>query len=665
MRGLVKQKLKEQLAKNSKANNKTFFKYIRSRKPAKQPVGPLDDRDTKGALTDDKVIAEKLNEFFASVFTAEDVGEIPQPELTFVGNKSEELSQIEVSVEEILELIDKLNCNKSPGPDGIHPRVLKELKCEIAELLTRVCNLSFKSASVPNDWKIANVTPIFKKGSRGDPGNYRPVSLTSVPGKLVETIVKNKIVRHIEEHKLLGKSQHGFCKGKSCLTNLLEFFERVNKHVDKGDPVDIVYLDFQKAFDKVPHQRLLRKLSCHGIRGKILSWIETWLKNREQRVGINGKFSQWRGVTSGVSQGSVLGPILFNLFINDLEEGVNSEVAKFADDTKLLKIVKTKADCEELQKDLAKLNDWMHAGPENCEGRLLDEECVQSKNLTMRTRQRKRPTNEGKIELRNRITELENEGESQAVTKVGRTRKKRRAASPKKRWEETMEMARVLIPRMIEDDMQKIGNENRKQEDLQPERTEGLNMDTARALAPPLPQGLMSPQEQIAAFQVENQKLCDQVQQLQTGNHSFQEQATAHGGAAELKPQEIKPEDSTPVTHMVAIMLDLETPSLRDGSHFTMKYQDYHNVFEKSVDPTVLCATMATTEDAEPAWTELQQSKPYKCGIWLCLLHHQADDEGTGEYSSQQQLLLRQQDKEKEDDPKLLELKDLFQLHSI
>ncbi|CAM4672262.1 unnamed protein product [Lepidochelys kempii] len=112
---------------------------------------------------------------------------------------------------------------------------------KIAELLTIVCNPSFRLASVPNDWRIANVTPIFKRGSNGDPGNYRPVSLISVLSKLIETIVKNKVVSHLDEHNLLGKSQHGFCKGKSCLTNLLEFFEGVNKHADKGNPLNIVY----------------------------------------------------------------------------------------------------------------------------------------------------------------------------------------------------------------------------------------------------------------------------------------------------------------------------------------------------------------------------------------------------------------------------------------
>ncbi|CAM4577882.1 unnamed protein product [Lepidochelys olivacea] len=152
--------------------------------------------------------------------------------------------------------------------------------------------------------------------------------------------------------------KHGFSKGKSCLTNLLEFFEGINKHMDQGDPVGIVNLDFQKAFEKFPHKSLLCKISCHGIRGKVRSWIGNWLKDRKQRVGINGQFSECREVNSGVPQGSVLGPVLFNIFINDLEKGVNSEVAKFADETELLKIVKTQADCEELQKDLSKLSDW-------------------------------------------------------------------------------------------------------------------------------------------------------------------------------------------------------------------------------------------------------------------------------------------------------------------
>ena len=118
--------------------------------------------------------------------------------------------------------------------------------------------------TVPEDWRITHVMAIFKKGRRGDPGNYRPVSLMSVPGKMVESLIQDKILKHIEEQALLRENQHGFCKGKSCLTNLLEFFEKVNRHVDAGEPVDIVYLDFQKAFDAVPHQRLLRNLHSQG-----------------------------------------------------------------------------------------------------------------------------------------------------------------------------------------------------------------------------------------------------------------------------------------------------------------------------------------------------------------------------------------------------------------
>ena len=160
------------------------------------------------------------------------------------------------------------------------------------------------------------------------------------------------------KHKLINSSQHAFLKSKSCLTNLLCFFEEITKWVDEGSPVDIIYLDFQKAFDKVPHQRLILKLKPHGIGTSIINWIEQWLTDRRQRVVVDGEVSNWKPVLSGVPQGSVLGPILFLLYINDLEEGVTSKIFKFADDTKLFRKIKGNGDKQQLQDDIDKLIKW-------------------------------------------------------------------------------------------------------------------------------------------------------------------------------------------------------------------------------------------------------------------------------------------------------------------
>lgn len=347
----------KQLAKDVKTNSKSFYAYVHSKQRTKEKVGPLKDNSGE-ILKDDQSTATLLNDYFATVFTNEDKTNMPAAENLFFGEENEKLETIKITENMVMEKLCKMKTDKSPGVDSMHPKMIQELKTVIANPLARLFQNSLNKGWVPQDWRDANITALHKKGARAKSENYRPVSLTSIICKIYESIVKDEMIKHLEKFNLIKDSQHGFTKGRSCLTNLLEFFEEVTELLDKGNPVDIIYLDFAKAFDKVPHIRLIEKLKSLGITGKICQWIKAWLSNRRQRVVINGKYSEWKEVISGVPQGSVLGPILFLIFINDLDTEIGSKLCKFADDTKLCSAVATAEQVEKLREDLRKLCIW-------------------------------------------------------------------------------------------------------------------------------------------------------------------------------------------------------------------------------------------------------------------------------------------------------------------
>jgi hypothetical protein len=340
-------------------SNKQFWHFTKSilGKSADCCLPPLKQGNTDEVCTDTKAKAELLNQFFASKCNLDDsASNLP----THVRYKTDSrLSMIDITVQEVEDVLKSLNTNKATGPDCISPFMLKNGSKELAPSLTRLFNYSLKICKIPQAWKAANVIPIYKKGDKQDVANYRPVSLLSVVNKCFEKIIFKYCYNFFTEHKLFTKWQSGFTPGDSTVKQLINIYHTFAQALDNKKDVRIVFCDISSAFDRVWHRGLLHKLQSVGIAGNLLNWFETYLTDRTQKVVLPGQESSEAHINAGVPQGSVLGPLLFLIFINDLPECVNSEIRLFADDSTLFVIVeKIEHSADILNTDLAKIDLW-------------------------------------------------------------------------------------------------------------------------------------------------------------------------------------------------------------------------------------------------------------------------------------------------------------------
>ena len=339
------------LGSSVKQNPKRFWSFVKS-KTCNRSVPNIiswDDRQAKSSSEQAKL----FNEYFHSVF--------PEPcdnNVSPVRIETETvLSNICISEDTVLKLMKDLDVNKATGPDNLSSTFLKECRNELSNSLCMLLNKSFSEGVFPSEWKRANVVPVFKSKDRQDVRNYRPVSLLSVVSKLAERCVYNSVYSVVCNK--LSSAQHGFLSGKSTTTQLVQYVDSLLESLENCNQSDVIYIDFAKAFDSVPHNLLINKLKCYGITGKLLNWMESYLNNRIQRVVINGSTSQWLPVKAGVPQGSILGPLMFLLYINDLPKVVeNSSIAMYADDAKIFIESKSINDCLKLQNDIDAVSHW-------------------------------------------------------------------------------------------------------------------------------------------------------------------------------------------------------------------------------------------------------------------------------------------------------------------
>jgi exonuclease III len=362
----------EKAVDNIKINSKYFFSYANRKIKNVSQIGPL--LNEHGELEDDiEKMAQILRLQYEGVFSAPDVNMVIRDPDDHFSLRLDPLVQrimdVEVTVEDVLGAIDSIAPSAAPGPDGISAVLLKNCKKELALPLRKFYNMSLKDGYVPAALKMGIITPIHKGGSRGAAKNYRPVTLTTHLIKILERIIRAKLVKHMNDIGAFNDGQHGFRGGRSCLSQLLVHYERITDEVGTGNNVDVIYLDFEKAFDKVDHGILLHKVRDLGIIGKLGRWLYNFLTGRKQKVSVRGYLSEESEVVSGVPQGSVLGPLLFLIMIADIDSDLqNSRATSFADDTRISRRIATEDDVLLLQGDLDNVLHWAVSNNMNLNG---------------------------------------------------------------------------------------------------------------------------------------------------------------------------------------------------------------------------------------------------------------------------------------------------------
>ena len=350
MRITCRNNYEQSLAKSAKKNPKRYYRYVQSKSALRGSVGSLKNNDV--VLTDSKEKANLLLDYFEKVHRSDNLTQVDSSPLNI--DVVPKMEEILVREPQVLELLESVNVNKSIGVDGIHPLLIRVLANVIAPAVTNLFRLSLLERKLPGDWMGASVTPIHKGGKKEDVGNYRPVSQTAILLKVMEKLLRGFMVSHLTTHNLLSSNQHGFMRKRSCMSNLIAFLDEVTARVDRGEDVEVCYMDFRKAFDSVNHRLLLTKLQGFGLADNLLAWLRSFLIGRTFHVTVNGENSREGVILSGVPQGSVLGPLLFLLFVNDLADKLICPAFLFADDLKIVGDPKTSIP----QRDLATILEW-------------------------------------------------------------------------------------------------------------------------------------------------------------------------------------------------------------------------------------------------------------------------------------------------------------------